>query len=59
MQEVRSRDISIHRHKRLTLLKAEKPRVQLILLQRTHAARSRRAKGASDIVMKDSRCKEF
>ena len=56
MQEVRRRDISIHRHQRLTLLGAEKPAVQLILLQLTHAARSRRARGAADIIIKGSRC---
>ena len=53
MQDVRSRGISMHRHEGLTLLE---PRVQLILLQKTHAARNRRAKGEADIVTKDSRC---
>ena len=41
MQEVRSRDISIHRHKKLMLLETEGAKMQLILLQKTHAARSR------------------
>ena len=56
MQEVRSRDISMHRHEGLRLLGAEGLGVQLILLQKTDAARNRKARGASDIVMKDSRC---
>ena len=56
MQEVKSKDISKHRHERLTLLGAEGPGMQLILLQEAHAARSRRARGAADIVKKDSRC---
>ena len=56
MQEVRSRDITMHCHERLTLVGAERPGVQLILLQKTHAARSRRARGEADIVTKDSRC---
>ncbi len=56
MQEVRSRDIRMHRHEELTLIRADEPEVQLILLQKTHAARSRRARGAADIVTKNSRC---
>ena len=54
MQEVRNRDNSMHRNKRLSLLGVEGPGVQLILLKKTHAARSRKARGAADIVMKNS-----
>ncbi len=56
MQEVKSRDISMHHHEGLTLLGTEGPEVQLILLQRTHAAKSRKAMSAADIVTKNSRC---
>ncbi len=43
----------MHCHEGLTMLEAEEPGVQLILLQRTHAARSRRARGVADIVTKN------
>ncbi len=56
MQEVTTKDISMHCYERLTLLGAEGPGVQLILLQITQAARSKKAKGATDIVTKYSRC---
>ena len=56
MQDVRNRDNSMHRNERLSLLGVEEPGAQLILLQKTHAARSRNARGAADIVTKDSRC---
>ncbi len=56
MQDVRNRDNSIHCNEGLSLLGVEGPGVQLILLQKTHAARSRKARGAAEIVTKDSRC---
>ena len=56
MQEVSSKDTRMHRHEKLMLLEAEGPGVQLILLQKTHGARSRKARGTADIVTKDSRC---
>ncbi len=39
MQEVKSKDISMHRYERLTLIGAEGPGVQLTSSRKTHAVR--------------------